>query len=413
MLPQALAYLGLLFNGKNRAKAFGCYGLTIGLSVAISQPIGGALINADIAGSDWRPIFLLNVPIGLVALALLPRIAPMTRPKHAPRIDLIGTLPASSGLIAVVVALVEGRQQHWPLWTLLCLAFALPLFLAFLGHQRMLRSQGIAPLVSLDIFKDQKSSVGLIITFIHYAVMTSFLLILALYLQQGRHLDPLQSGLIFLPVGAGFFTAWITASAMIKRLRWQAVTVGALAVCVGYALLILGVYETGSNGSDAWIMPGLLVAGYGMGTVMSSVGPMVLKNTSAQEMTAASALLATVMQMGSAVGVPAAAIIFYGTLGSAQSAFRHAFIVSMLTLILFTLAVALLAQFLSATISARAAAHEVDSGQVVWPGRLQGGPWMTSEVIDTMQAAWERGQQNSQATASEMRRSHARRRCRS
>lgn len=349
MSPQALAIIGLLFTGANRAKAFGYWGITIGFAAVFGQLIGGALIRADIGGSGWRSIFLINVPVGLAALAFTPRLLPKSKAEGRARLDLLGALLVTSAVVAVVLPLIEGRQQHWPLWTWLCLAAALPLFAVFFGYQRALNRRGGSPLVDLALFGERAFSVGLATTLAYYSAMTSFFLIFALYLQQGQLLSPLQSGLVFLPTGVGFFAGSLRATALTKRLGRQALAVGALAVGVGYGVLALTVHDIGSTGQIAWITPGLLVAGFGMGTVMAPLTSLVLMNISPQYAAAASGVLSTAMQIGNALGVAIIGIVFYDALGTAPTpaSLPHAFTVSVLLLIVFTVAVAVLVRYLT------------------------------------------------------------------
>jgi MFS family permease len=195
MTPQVLAILGTIYTGPRRAKAFAAYGMTMGIAGVGGQLIGGALIALNPAGAGWRSIFLINVPVGITALALVPRILPESRGERA-RVDLVGTALITAALTAIVLPLVEGRQQGWPVWTVLCLAVAPVLLAVFVAHQRARRAGGRAPLVRLDLFRDRAFSVGTLTGIAFAAVPASFFFVLALYLQDGRGLSPLVSGVL-------------------------------------------------------------------------------------------------------------------------------------------------------------------------------------------------------------------------
>ncbi|MEO9176448.1 MAG: MFS transporter, partial [Gaiellales bacterium] len=120
--PQVLSIVSVAFEGKERARAFGIYGITLGLAAVLGQLIGGLLIQADILGLGWRACFLINLPIGLVALVLVPRLVPESRVEGAGRLDLVGMGIITLGLAAIVLPLIEGRAQGWPAWTWACLA---------------------------------------------------------------------------------------------------------------------------------------------------------------------------------------------------------------------------------------------------------------------------------------------------
>jgi MFS family permease len=122
--PQVLSIIGIAYTGPDRVRALSVYGTVMGFAAAGGQLIGGALIALDPAGLSWRTCFLINVPIGLVALAFAPRAIPESRDETASTLDLIGTLLATAGLTAVVLPLVEGRQHGWPTWTWVSLAAA-------------------------------------------------------------------------------------------------------------------------------------------------------------------------------------------------------------------------------------------------------------------------------------------------
>jgi MFS family permease len=140
--PTVLSIIGVLFTGPERVRAVSIYGIVLGLAAVGGQLIGGGLIQANIAGLGWRSVFLINVPVGLAALALTRRCIPESRAETGRRLDLTGTFILTAGLTAVVLPLVEGRQMGWPRWTWMSLAAA-PLVLAgFVLHQRRLAQRG-------------------------------------------------------------------------------------------------------------------------------------------------------------------------------------------------------------------------------------------------------------------------------
>lgn len=184
--PQVLAMIGLAYAGEDRTRAFAAYGLTLGLAATLGQLVGGALIHADLAGLGWRSCFLINVPIGLLALVLAPRVVPpLAQGRGDSRLDLAGMALVAAGSVAVVLPLVEGRQQGWPLWSWLCLAVAVPLWGLFAGQQRRLAARGGAPLVAPVLLANRRFVTGLFTTLAFYAGNASFYFVLALYLQQG------------------------------------------------------------------------------------------------------------------------------------------------------------------------------------------------------------------------------------
>jgi EmrB/QacA subfamily drug resistance transporter len=339
MTPQVLAILGTVYTGDKRARAFASYGLAMGFAGVLGQLIGGALIQADLAGSGWRGVFLINIPVGLAALAVVRRVVPESHGNRA-RLDLIGTGLVTAGLVAIVLPLVEGREHGWPAWTWVSFVAAPVLLTAFLVHQRTRAAGGRAPLVELAIFRNATFSIGSLTGFTFALVPPSFFLVLALYLQQGRGFSPLFSGIVFAAVGVGFFAAMLTAERMTALLGRQILAIGALVVAAGCVLL--AVEATSSSSLD--LVPGLAVVGFGIGMVLVPVTAMALSDVDPMHAGAASGVLTTAQQVGGALGVALIGVVFFDALG--VGAFAHAFTVSLWVLAGLTVVTAGLVQLL-------------------------------------------------------------------
>ncbi|MDN3358763.1 MFS transporter [Actinomadura sp. DC4] len=337
LMPQVLAIVTTVYTGEHRARAFNAYGLAMGFGGVFGQLIGGLLIKADIAGLGWRAVFLINVPVGIAAVPAALRLVPESRAAYGARLDVRGTLLVSAGLVLIVLPLVEGRQQGWPLWTWLCLAAA-PLVLAgFAAYQR--RIGGERALIDLHLFRHRAFAVGAVIALVGQLAVASFFLVLALYLQQGRGLSPLESGLIFLALGAGYFVSSSRAAQVAARLGRQVVAVGALTLGLGYGLL-----AAGTSGGVGWLVPGLLVAGCGMGLVMAPLPAIALNGVEPRHAASAAGVVSTSLQAGGAIGVAVIGVVFYDVLGTGR--FTAAFVASLAVLAGFCAASAGLVQLL-------------------------------------------------------------------
>jgi EmrB/QacA subfamily drug resistance transporter len=340
LVPQILGIINTMYTGPRRARAFTAYGMAIGFGAVFGQLIGGVLIRLDVAGLGWRSIFLINVPIGLAAVALAPRLVPESRAgSAAARIDLVGTVLVSLGLIAIVLPLVEGQQQGWPAWTFGCLAASAPLLTLFVLYQRRLAARNGSPLINLALFRERAFSAGIATSLVFQMMTASFFLVLALYLQDGRGLSALESGLIFLPLGLGYFVASARSGRVAQRLGRQVVTLGALIVSAGYLLLALAVHD-----GTGWLVPGLAIAGAGMGFVIAPMPSIVLARVAPQHAAAASGVLSTAQQAGNAIGVAVIGLVFYHALGGGS--YPHAFGLGLEVLAVGGLAVAALVQAL-------------------------------------------------------------------
>lgn len=259
------------------------------------------------------------------------------------------------GLLAVVLPLIEGRVLGWPVWIWLCLVASMPLLLAFVAYQRWLSACGRAPLLDLTLFRERAFSTGLVTTLAFFGGMASFFLVLELYLQQGRGLSALTSGVTFSVLGLGYLVASLYAPRLARRLGHRSLTIGALAMAFGLVLLQVTVADTGLSCPIALLVPGLLLDGLGMGLVLAPLSSIVLAGLAPQHARAAAGVLATMQQIANALGVAIIGIIFYGALGHTHrlTVYSQAFGVSLIYLIALALAVSALTQLLPRSHSAR------------------------------------------------------------
>jgi EmrB/QacA subfamily drug resistance transporter len=343
--PQVLSIIGVTFDGGERRRAVTTYGLTMGLAAAGGQLIGGALIALNVFDLDWRACYLVNLPIGIAALALAPRAIPESRAEGSPRLDFLGAALAGATLVAIVLPLVEGRRQGWPAWTFACLAAAVPLALAFALRQRRLAATGGSPLVHPDLFRERAFTVGVLTSVVFYAGMGSFFLILAIYLQEGTGLSALDSGLVFTPLALGYLVASAGAESLAPRFGRQVLAAGGIVRAVSLTGLALTVGAIGTGGSPLLLVPALAVDGIGMGLLTAPLVATVVGAMEPRHAGAASGVLSTAQQVGNTIGVAAIGALFYGAIGP-DGDFAGAFELALVAVAGVCLAVAALVQLL-------------------------------------------------------------------
>jgi EmrB/QacA subfamily drug resistance transporter len=279
LMPQVLAIIGVAYDGEDRVKAITAYALTLGLAAVAGQLIGGVLIQLDIAGLSWRSCFLVNVPVGVGALVLTARLVPESRAASSGRLDLVGAALVTVGLVAFALPLIDGRQYGWPTWTWLSLGASPVVLGAFALFQRRLAARGGSPLVAPALFRERAFRVGLGMLVVFYASVASFFLVLALYLQNGRGLSALDSGLVFSFEGIGFMATSMAGPAITRRFGVQGLALGAAIRAVALAGFWVAVERIGGGGSVAWVALALLVDGAGMGMVMGPSTQLVPRRT--------------------------------------------------------------------------------------------------------------------------------------
>jgi EmrB/QacA subfamily drug resistance transporter len=314
LMPNVLSLIGVAYTGENRVKALSWYGLTMGLAAVSGQLIGGLLVQWNPAGLGWRSCFLINIPIGVLALVLAPQLVRESREPHASGVDWLGTALVTTGLTAIVFPLVEGRQHGWPLWTWLSLA-ASPLLLGgFVARQRQLARVGREPLLDLSLFEQRAFSAGLFTQMVFWSGQASFFLVLALYMQEGRGLSALDAGLLFTVLAVSYLAASMRSPALVAKHGRGVLTAAALTLATGHLTLLAGVAVIGVHGSVAVLVPGLLLIGAGMGLAIAPLATIIMSAMRPEQAGAASGALATFQNVGNAIGVAVIGVVFYGAL---------------------------------------------------------------------------------------------------
>jgi EmrB/QacA subfamily drug resistance transporter len=345
--PQTLAVIGLTYAGRQRVTAVTAYGVSLGLAAVLGQLFGGVLIQANLFGLDWRSCFLVNLPVGLIALAAARRVLTESRAPAGDSIDLVGTALVTAGLVAVILPLVDGRQAHWPVWSWVLLAAAGPILAGFAGHQTWRRRHGRTPLVDLNVLADRTVGAGLVATGVFYAAMASFFVVLGLYLQEGRGLSALGSGAVFTVIGAGYLGASMVPQSVMGRLGRQWPALGGVVMAAGYvALALTSGSRPGGAGAHQSVLPlllPLLVTGIGMGMLTAPLTGIVLAQVAPEQAGTVSGLQATTVQLGNSIGVAVIGVVFFSAL---PGGFSHAFQVSLIPLAALPLAATVAIQFL-------------------------------------------------------------------
>ncbi len=335
--PTVLALIGDVYAGAARVRALGTYATVMGVAAASGQLIGGLLISADLFGLGWRTIFLVNVPVGLAALALAPRLLPDTR-VDAPPVDVPEAVLAVAALTAVLLPLTEGREQGWPAWTWCSLAGAVVLGALTLRRGRALRQRGRRPLLDGAALRHRPVAAGLVGQLALFTGMASYFLVLALYLQQGRGLSALGAGLVFTVLAVSYMAGTSVAP---RLALWGARTVvpaSAVVFGLGHLAVLLAVAHIGVSGSLGWLVPGLAVSGLGMGVALASLVGAVMGSVEPRSAGTVSGTSSTLQQLGNALGVALVGIVYFGLLGHGVA---EAFGGSLLYLVGTTVAVAL------------------------------------------------------------------------
>ena len=325
--PQVSAFIQTLFAGEERGKAFGYFGSMVGISTAVGPLLGGALIAIFGAHSGWRAVFFVNLPIGVMALALGRRYLPAPPPRPAEslrsELDPLGVVLLGAAVVCVLVPFIEQRTWHSPLRPALFVVAAalLALWVAHERHYGRTRE----PVINLELFRLRSYVLGMGVGLVYFAGFTGTFFILTQYLQTGLHYSALQAGLTATPFAVGgALTASLGSRQVLRRGR-KLVAAGLVTVLVGFALVWLAVHLQPGPDVSYYIAPPLLLAGLGGGLVISPNQTLSLSQVPTQRAGSAGGALQTAQRIGSSAGIAVTGSVFYSTLASDHGDFAAAF----------------------------------------------------------------------------------------
>lgn len=314
MFPQVLSVIQVTFPPRERGKAFGIFGATIGLATILGPLLGGALISLDLFGLDWRTIFYVNVPIGIAAAFAATTFLHESRAPDAPRLDLPGAALITASLFLLVFPLTEGRQQGWPSWIFAMLGAALVLLGIFVVYERRKTARDASPLVHMTLFGDATFRRGILLAFVFFGGLPAFFFAITLYLQIGFDFSPLHAGLTTFPFAVGSALSSISSDTLVRRWGTIVIEAGALLLAIGVGVLMAVVHVTAVDMTSWHLVAVLFVCGLGTGLVVAPMINLILVGIHSREAGSASGVLSTGQQVGGALGVALVGIIFFGML---------------------------------------------------------------------------------------------------
>ena len=326
LVPQVLALISTLFPPGERNRAFTFFGVANGLAGVSGQALGGLLVYSNLGGLGWRVIFLVNVPIGLTAIAAVFRLVPERRSSDPEPIDGLGVLLATVGLGALLAPLVLGPDGHWPPWTFASLACSVPILALFAWYQLREETAGRSSMLRLRVLRRRSVLSGLAVTAGCFSCFAGLQFGMSLFLQRGLGQDSLRFGLTWAPASIAFVPAALLARHSIARFGRVVLTVGSVIAVIGITTLIVLVHTEQRELESTQIAIAVAILGMGMGCVTPSLVGVVLIGLPTRLGGAASGVLLTAQQLSSAAGVAIVGSVYYavgaahGPVGGIESA---------------------------------------------------------------------------------------------
>jgi EmrB/QacA subfamily drug resistance transporter len=331
LIPQGMAIMTKAFDRDMLAKAFGLFGPVLGLASVGGPVLAGFLISADLFGLSWRPIFLINIFLGVIGLVMATQILP--RDDDGDRSTVVDGL--GSGLLAVAMlgllyGLIEGSANGWGAVPVASLIVGVLFFAAFAYRQRT----ATHPLIKPTLMTNRGFTSGLLVCLVAVAAGTGLLFVLSLFLQQGLHVSPAETSLGLVPLTVGLLAAGFAAmGGLVAKLGRTLVFIGLTVDLVGCGWVLTLVAHSGTNLSLWALTPAFFVIGVGIGLSFATIPTVALGDAKPDEAGSASGSFSSIQQLASAIGSAAITSIYFQAATPGQA---HAMKVSLIVVLAVT-----------------------------------------------------------------------------
>jgi MFS family permease len=367
MVPQVFGLMRELFAPQEMGKAFGVYGPVMGLSAMLGPIVSGGLIALNLFGTSWRMIFLVNLPVGGLALLVGARLLPSTRTTASRTgLDLAGVPLAGVAMFLLVFPLVEGHDLHWPVWLLGMLVASAPALGLFAVHQRRRKALGRSALVEPSIFTRRGYTAGTVFALVFCGSLGGIILIFNVLLQAGLGFTPWHSALTTAPWAAGAFVGSGVGGVQMARYGRRVLHAGVVVEAVGLLAIYAVFQAAGTHVGSLDLLAPMVLGGIGMGMVFVPLFDIVMAGVEPHEMGSASSVLQSINGLGSSLGVAGLGAVFFAVAGQGGA---HGFLVAGQWVALATVALLVVAFVVAFAMPHRA--REIDPAAFGVAGELE------------------------------------------
>lgn len=317
MVPQGLALIPLIFaNNTDKVKAYGIYGSIAGVASVIGQFLGGLLPDIHTFIEGWRMIFVINIPVGLIAIYWGYKLLPESERQNRLSFDFVGQTLLLFLLVGFIYPLIEGREKNWPLWSLVVLGLSGILALVFIAHQRYRKQQGKSVLIDIKVFAFADFNLGLAAVILYFMVQDTYFFIHAMYLQNGLAISSTQTGYYFVFQGLGYVLASVIAVKLLDKLQEKLIVIGVMIMVFS---LSAHLYVFSTSEIHPILVYGILfIYGLGCGTVLPCMLTVAIRHIPDDLVGAASGVYLTVQQLAIALGIALIVGLFFNRVESAS-----------------------------------------------------------------------------------------------
>jgi EmrB/QacA subfamily drug resistance transporter len=360
MIPQVMSSIQVLYAPEERAKAMGAFSALAGLATVLGPVLGAILTDADIAGTAWRPVFLINVPVGVLALVAALRFIPESRSDRRPDLDPVGVLTLGGGLLAVLYPLTMGREQGWPAWGFALMVAGVAVLVRFGRAQHRAERAGREPLVVLSLYRGRAFAGGSTVLMVLFVSMSAYFLAQTVYFQAGLGWSVLKAGLVGVPFAfttAAFAGFGVTVLA--PKIGRKVLQYGAGVLAAGVAIQAMAVHVASADTTFWVFVPGLVVTGAGFGLMVAPIGMFTIAEVPVEQAGSASGLFNTTTQLANAIGIALLGTLFFEVVSRQRSALPAELFGPAFQVVLVAVAVLMAVAALAASALPEAAPEEV------------------------------------------------------
>jgi predicted MFS family arabinose efflux permease len=284
----------------------------MGLSMLAAPILAGTLVEANVWGTGWRLVFLINLPIGVATFTAGLRALPRTVTHPDVRLDIVGTILIGLSLTALIYPLIQGRTAGWPSWTFISLAGGLVLLAAFVLWERRRRGD---PLIETSLITNRSYTSGILVILAFFGAFSGLVLSVSIFVQVGERLSPTHAGLTLTPMVIGMIAGMAGGLALVARLGRHLLHLGIAVVAAGAVALALTMAS--AQTASVWdLTPPLLLMGIGFGASVGQLFDFIVAGVSLDEVCSASGVLEAVQQLSTATGAAVLGTIYFAAAGT-------------------------------------------------------------------------------------------------
>ncbi|WP_051451669.1 MFS transporter [Actinospica robiniae] len=319
MLPQGLAIIRSVFPADQAGAAMGIFGPVMGIAATVGPIIGGALVQANLFGSQWRSVFWVNVPLGLIALVCALRVVPedTEHGENPPKLDVLGMVLSGLGMLLLIYPLIQGREKGWPVYMFVLMAAAVPVFALFGLQQKARFKSGSTTLVELSLFRKPAFVGGQLFGVFFFCGMGGLFLVLMLHLQLALGYSSLHAGLTGLPFSLGAAVgAGLGGALLAPKFGRRVLHGGVVAMGLGLAGVAWSIEHWGAGLTSLELSPSYGVAGLGMGFLIATYFGIIVSSIDDEETGSAGGVMNALQQLGNTLGAALFGTLYFDGLSA-------------------------------------------------------------------------------------------------